>query len=193
MARRETSVAELSAELGVGRVTFYPYVDPGGALRENGRRVLAELGVLGGGQVYDRFLAQLGARAATTAGLSRSRRRVERARHTCGARSEMTDRQRLLWTWRPEARTVGSCCTSHSCWREVAASPQQPFTLQDIRVEVGLGLPHGHRRCRAVRGAGGVRGRVFGSAGLALCDCRSRVPVRRGSFCGSGLFARLAG
>ena len=60
MARRETSVAELSGELGVGRVTFYPYVDPGGALRENGRRVLAELGVLGGGQVYDRFFRSIG-------------------------------------------------------------------------------------------------------------------------------------
>ena len=40
MANRDTSVAELCRELGVGRVTLYRYVDPSGALRENGRRVL---------------------------------------------------------------------------------------------------------------------------------------------------------
>ena len=40
MASRDTSVAELCRELGVGRVTLYRYVGPDGALRENGRRVL---------------------------------------------------------------------------------------------------------------------------------------------------------
>ena len=40
MASRDTSVADLCRELGVGRVTLYRYVDPSGGLRENGRRVL---------------------------------------------------------------------------------------------------------------------------------------------------------
>ena len=40
MASRDTSVAELCRELGIGRVTLYRYVDPRGALRENGRCVL---------------------------------------------------------------------------------------------------------------------------------------------------------
>ena len=42
MASRDTSVAELCRELGVGRVTLYRYVDPQGGLREHGRRVLEE-------------------------------------------------------------------------------------------------------------------------------------------------------
>ena len=42
MASRDTSVAELCRELGIGRVTLYRYVDPRGALRENGRRVLQD-------------------------------------------------------------------------------------------------------------------------------------------------------
>ena len=40
MASRDTSVAELCRELGVSRGTLYRYVDPGGVLRENGKRVL---------------------------------------------------------------------------------------------------------------------------------------------------------
>ena len=40
MASRDTSVAELCREFGIGRVTLYRYVDPRGTLRENGRRVL---------------------------------------------------------------------------------------------------------------------------------------------------------
>ena len=36
MASRDTSVADLCRGLGVGRVTVYRYVDPSGALRENG-------------------------------------------------------------------------------------------------------------------------------------------------------------
>ncbi|WP_339952067.1 recombinase family protein, partial [uncultured Albimonas sp.] len=40
MANRDTSVAELAAELGVKPVTLYRYVGPKGELRENGRRVL---------------------------------------------------------------------------------------------------------------------------------------------------------
>ena len=40
MASRDTSVAELCRELGIGRVTLYRYVGPRGDLRENGRRVL---------------------------------------------------------------------------------------------------------------------------------------------------------
>ena len=39
MANRDTSVAELCRELGIGRGTLYRYVDPRGALREYGRRV----------------------------------------------------------------------------------------------------------------------------------------------------------
>lgn len=41
MANRDTSVAELAAELGVRPVTLYRYVGPDGSLRESGRRVLA--------------------------------------------------------------------------------------------------------------------------------------------------------
>ena len=40
MASRDTSVAELCRDLRIGRGTLYRYVDPSGALRENGRRVL---------------------------------------------------------------------------------------------------------------------------------------------------------
>ena len=42
MASRDTSVAELCRELGIGRGTLYRYVGPDGALRENGRRVLGK-------------------------------------------------------------------------------------------------------------------------------------------------------
>lgn len=41
MANRDTSVAQLAAELGVKPVTIYRYVGPNGELRENGKRVLA--------------------------------------------------------------------------------------------------------------------------------------------------------
>ena len=37
---RDTSVVELCRELGIGRGILYRYVDPGGGLRENGRRLL---------------------------------------------------------------------------------------------------------------------------------------------------------
>lgn len=40
MRNRDTSVAELAAELGVKPVTLYRYVGPRGELREGGRRVL---------------------------------------------------------------------------------------------------------------------------------------------------------
>ena len=40
MANRDTSVADLAAELGVKPVTLYRYVGPKGELRENGKRVL---------------------------------------------------------------------------------------------------------------------------------------------------------
>lgn len=40
MANRDTSVANLAAELGVKPVTLYRYVGPKGELRENGERVL---------------------------------------------------------------------------------------------------------------------------------------------------------
>ena len=40
MANRDTSVAELCRELGIGRGTLYRYVDARGELRDNGRRVL---------------------------------------------------------------------------------------------------------------------------------------------------------
>ncbi len=40
MRRRDTSVAELCRELGIGRGTLYRYVDPGGRLRDHGKRVL---------------------------------------------------------------------------------------------------------------------------------------------------------
>ena len=40
MANRDTSVAELCRELGIGRVTLYRYVGPNGELREYGKRVL---------------------------------------------------------------------------------------------------------------------------------------------------------
>ena len=42
MASRDTTVAEVCRELGVGRVTLYRYVDPDGGLREHGRRVLEQ-------------------------------------------------------------------------------------------------------------------------------------------------------
>lgn len=41
MKKRETSVADLSRELGVTRQTLYRYVSPNGELREFGNRVLA--------------------------------------------------------------------------------------------------------------------------------------------------------
>ncbi|MER0240197.1 recombinase family protein [Fulvimarina sp. MAC8] len=41
MANRDTSVADLAAELGVKPVTLYRYVGPNGELRENGKRVLS--------------------------------------------------------------------------------------------------------------------------------------------------------
>ena len=40
MAKRDTSVTELAAELGIKPVTLYRYVGPRGELRENGQRVL---------------------------------------------------------------------------------------------------------------------------------------------------------
>jgi len=40
MANRDTSVADLAAELGIKPVTLYRYVGPKGELRENGKRVL---------------------------------------------------------------------------------------------------------------------------------------------------------
>lgn len=40
MASRDTSVADLAAELGIKPVTLYRYVGPKGELRENGKRVL---------------------------------------------------------------------------------------------------------------------------------------------------------
>lgn len=40
MANRDTSVADLAAELGIRPVTLYRYVGPNGDLRENGKRVL---------------------------------------------------------------------------------------------------------------------------------------------------------
>ena len=42
MGSRDTSVAELCRELGIGRVTLYRYVGPDGSLREHGRHVLEE-------------------------------------------------------------------------------------------------------------------------------------------------------
>ena len=44
MADVETNVGELCRELGVARQTLYRHVDPGGALREDGRRLLASRG-----------------------------------------------------------------------------------------------------------------------------------------------------
>ena len=41
MAHRDTSVSQLCTELGIKPVTLYRYVDPQGALREQGRKVLA--------------------------------------------------------------------------------------------------------------------------------------------------------
>ena len=40
MARRDTSVSALCTELGIKPVTLYRYVDPQGALREQGQKVL---------------------------------------------------------------------------------------------------------------------------------------------------------
>ena len=40
MGNRDTSVAELCGELGIGRGTLYRYVGPDGSLREQGTRVL---------------------------------------------------------------------------------------------------------------------------------------------------------
>ncbi|MDE0207195.1 MAG: recombinase family protein [Candidatus Tectomicrobia bacterium] len=40
MKNRDTSVAELAAELGIRAVTLYRYVSPKGELRANGKRVL---------------------------------------------------------------------------------------------------------------------------------------------------------
>ena len=40
MANRDTSVSALCTELGIKPVTLYRYVDPQGALREQGRKVL---------------------------------------------------------------------------------------------------------------------------------------------------------
>lgn len=40
MTNRDSSVAELCAELGINRVTLYRYVDPKGELRVYGKRVL---------------------------------------------------------------------------------------------------------------------------------------------------------
>ena len=40
MASRDTSMAELCRELGIGRVTLCRYVDARGELREYGKRVL---------------------------------------------------------------------------------------------------------------------------------------------------------
>ncbi len=42
MANRDTSVAELSKELGISPVTLYRYVDPKGNLRDAGMQVLAK-------------------------------------------------------------------------------------------------------------------------------------------------------
>ena len=44
MADPETNVGELCCELGVTRQTLYRHVDPAGALREDGRRLLASQG-----------------------------------------------------------------------------------------------------------------------------------------------------
>lgn len=44
MADVETNVGELCRELGVTRQTLYRHVDPGGALREDGRRLLVSRG-----------------------------------------------------------------------------------------------------------------------------------------------------
>lgn len=41
MAKRDTSVAALAAELGIKPVTLYRYVGPNGELRPNGERVIA--------------------------------------------------------------------------------------------------------------------------------------------------------
>ena len=44
MADIETNVGELCRELGVTRQTLYRHVDPAGALRKDGRRLLASRG-----------------------------------------------------------------------------------------------------------------------------------------------------
>ena len=41
MANRDTSVADLAAELGIKPVTLYRYVDALGNLRDHGKRVLS--------------------------------------------------------------------------------------------------------------------------------------------------------
>jgi DNA invertase Pin-like site-specific DNA recombinase len=41
MGKKETQVSELCAELGITRATLYRYVDPDGALRDYGTKVLA--------------------------------------------------------------------------------------------------------------------------------------------------------
>lgn len=41
MAKRDTSVSALAAELGVKPVTLYRYVDANGNLRDHGKRVLS--------------------------------------------------------------------------------------------------------------------------------------------------------
>ena len=48
MANRDTSVADLAAELGIKPVTLYRYVGPHGELREHGRLVLAAKNVPSG-------------------------------------------------------------------------------------------------------------------------------------------------
>lgn len=44
MADVETNVGDLCRELGVTRQTLYRHVDPAGALREGGRRLLSARG-----------------------------------------------------------------------------------------------------------------------------------------------------
>lgn len=47
MAKRDTSVSALAAELGVKPVTLYRYVDVNGNLRDHGKRVLWDLTLWG--------------------------------------------------------------------------------------------------------------------------------------------------
>ena len=44
MGSRETKVGELCAELGITRQTLYRHVDPSGALRPDGERLLGRKG-----------------------------------------------------------------------------------------------------------------------------------------------------